>query len=188
MLLFWLIGRAAWFTLWGSPADPGEAVSRLDVDLLDLTPFHVIGRMSLRFALLWIVGTSIGSLLFLTPGITLGLSAPLIGVMIPTLCIAAAALLLPARGVQRRIAGAKQAELERVDTELRRVRDAALEGDERSQDRLAGLLSYRSYVSDLREWPFDTSTSRRFALYLLIPLGSWFGGAIVERLLGAVID
>ncbi len=188
LLFFWLIGRAAWFTLRGSPANPGEAVSRLEVDLLDLRPFHVIGRMSLRFALLWIVGTSIGSLLFLTPGITLGLSAPLIGIMIPTLCIAAAALLLPARGVQRRIAAAKRAELERINAELRRVRDAALEGDERSQDRLAGLLSYRSYVADVREWPFDTSTFLRFALYLLIPLGSWFGSAVAERMLGAMID
>lgn len=81
-----------------------------------------------------------------------------------------------------------RAELERIVPELRRLRDAAIEGDERSQDRLGSLLGYRSFVAEVREWPFDTSTFVRFALYLLIPLGSWFGGAIVERLLGALID
>ncbi len=40
----------------------------------------------------------------------------------------------------------------------------------------------------MREWPFDTSTFLRFALYLLIPMGSWFGGAVVERLLREMID
>jgi len=28
----------------------------------------------------------------------------------------------------------------------------------------------------------------RFALYLAIPLGSWLGGAFVERLLSAALD
>lgn len=40
----------------------------------------------------------------------------------------------------------------------------------------------RGVIADrVREWPFDTSTVLRFARYLLIPLGSWFGGAMVER-------
>jgi hypothetical protein len=34
----------------------------------------------------------------------------------------------------------------------------------------------------VRERPIDAPTLRRFALYLAIPLGSWFGGALVERM------
>ena len=39
----------------------------------------------------------------------------------------------------------------------------------------------------MREWPFDASTLARFGLYLLIPLGSWAGGALVERLINAIL-
>jgi hypothetical protein len=40
----------------------------------------------------------------------------------------------------------------------------------------------------VREWPFDAPTLARFLLYVAIPLGSWIGGAPVERLLGAALD
>lgn len=36
LLFFWMIGRAAWFTLRGSLANPTVVVRRLEVDLLDL--------------------------------------------------------------------------------------------------------------------------------------------------------
>jgi hypothetical protein len=34
-------------------------------------------------------------------------------------------------------------------------------------------------------WPFDISIKLRFALLLLVPLGSWLGGALVERVVEA---
>jgi hypothetical protein len=37
-------------------------------------------------------------------------------------------------------------------------------------------------------WRFDTPTGVRFALFLLIPLGSWLGGAVVERVVDLVLD
>jgi hypothetical protein len=37
-------------------------------------------------------------------------------------------------------------------------------------------------------WPIDAPTLRRFALYLAIPFGSWFGGALVERMVDALLD
>mgnify|MGYP000099034232 CR=1 FL=1 len=44
-------------------------------------------------------------------------------------------------------------------------------------------------IRDARsEWPFDAPTLTRFFLYVAIPLGSWLGGALVERLLGAALD
>jgi len=47
---------------------------------------------------------------------------------------------------------------------------------------LAEAAAYQHVIEGVREWPFDSSTVVRFAIYLLIPLGSWFGGAMVERL------
>jgi hypothetical protein len=46
---------------------------------------------------------------------------------------------------------------------------------------LAEVAAYQHLIEGVREWPFDTSSLLRFGFYLLIPLGSWFGGAMVER-------
>ena len=82
--------------------------------------------------------------------------------------------------------------------ELDRVR-AAIQGDRSSlvdsgiasqadAVSLADLIAYETRIENVREWPFDAPTMLRFALYLAIPLGSWLGGAFVERLLGAALD
>ena len=54
--------------------------------------------------------------------------------------------------------------------------------------KLPGLLAYKHEIESVREWPFDAPTPTRFFLYVAIPLGSWIGGALVERLLGAALD
>ena len=119
--------------------------------------------------------------------LTLG-GLPLFPIFGATFVIAGIALVLPVRGIQQRAHRMKLAECQKVDAELRRVRNASLGGDAVSQERLAGLLAYRRHVEDLPEWPFDTSTRTRFTLYLCIPLVSWFGGAFVERLMSSVLD
>ena len=53
---------------------------------------------------------------------------------------------------------------------------------------LADLLAYRSRVEEIREWSLGRPTFARFALYLLIPVGSWLGGAFVERIVDAFLD
>ena len=50
---------------------------------------------------------------------------------------------------------------------------------------VADLLSYREFASEIREWAFDGSASIRFALVLALPVGSWLGGAVVERIVEA---
>jgi hypothetical protein len=52
---------------------------------------------------------------------------------------------------------------------------------------LPGLLAWESRVERVPEWPIDAGALRRIALYLLIPLGSWMGGALVERLVDALL-
>ena len=183
LLLFWLLGRAAFMTL------ASFALPEFEIDLMNLRRLHGFGRIALRQALAWIVGASILSLVFLTPDFTIeGVLLAFAPVFAASLAIAALALLLPVRGVQRRIRHAKAKELASVDAALSRVRSAALGGDSIGQERLAGLLAYRSHVQGLAEWPFDTSMRLRFVLYLLIPLGSWLGGAFVERFVSAMID
>jgi hypothetical protein len=50
------------------------------------------------------------------------------------------------------------------------------------------VVAYKQIVDGVREWPFDTSTLLRFAIYLLIPLASWSGGAVVERMIGNFLE
>ena len=97
-------------------------------------------------------------------------------------------LLAPARMVRSLIRDAKREELERLEPLLRQARDNALTSDTSTQGRLADLLAYKTQVESTREWPFDSSTLLRFGLYLLIPLASMVGGALVERVVDMVLD
>ena len=48
---------------------------------------------------------------------------------------------------------------------------------------MADLIAYRSLVQSVHEWPFDVSSLARFLLFGALGVGSWLGGALVERLL-----
>jgi hypothetical protein len=107
------------------------------------------------------------------------------------LAIGTTAMLLPLRGIHARIVEAKRAELERIE--------AAIGGDERAlvgtriagrsaTPSLADLIAYRELIERLPEWPLDASSFRRLGLYALIPIGSWIGGALVERAVGFALD
>jgi hypothetical protein len=188
-LFFWMFGRSVFFTVQYVRSDTDR---HLPVDLLNLKPLFVFGRAALRVSLAWIVGVSIATAMFALnpgPGGNLGARA----FVLPVLClgIGVSALLLPVRGLHRRIAQRKQEELEHLD--------AAIHGDlvalkrtqiaDRAEElRLADLLAYKTHLEGLREWPFDASTLSRVGLYLLIPVGSWLGGACVERLLNLALD
>jgi hypothetical protein len=154
------------------------------IDLLDLQTLAPFARQGLRSALLWLVLLSLVSL----NAVDL-IWFSIIAVI--ALVGGTAALILPVRGIHLRLRQAKQAELGRVHAAIRGD-PGALSGSlirEHGADLgLSDLLAYRNLLESVREWPFDAPSMLRFALYLAIPLGSWLGGAFVERLLGAALD
>jgi hypothetical protein len=86
----------------------------------------------------------------------------------------------------RLIRDAKRGELDWCRDALIRERTKLREGGaERS--RIEEIVAYREVVEGVSTWPADSSTFLRFSLYLLIPLGSWAGGAIVERLIDSLL-
>lgn len=186
--LFAALARALWFT-----AESTRDFDRLiqdgpEIDLLRTGPLHGFGRIGLRLALIWIVGLTLFSLLSLFGGGPQSLLAftpmmALIG------AVAVAALLLPVRSLRRRIRASKARELAWIESELQRLH-RALRDDARaaSPGRLADLCTLEARIRAVREWPLEPSTLLRFAFYLLIPLGSWFAGAMVERLVNAALD
>ena len=157
------------------------------INLLDLGPLAPFARQGLGSALPCLVLISIYSINALDRSfiwavvLTGGLA----------LATATTTLLLPVRGIRRRIHEAKRAELRRLTEAIQgdtaALRDSDIAGRAGTLS-LADLITYRSFVESVREWPFDAPTRLRFALYLAIPVGSWLGGAFVERLLGVVLD
>jgi hypothetical protein len=188
VLLFGALARAIWFTAEATRDFDGLIQATPEIDLLRLEPLFGFGRIGLRLAFIWIVGLTLFLLLSLFGGAwrsTLAF-APVMALIGGT---AVAALLLPVRTLHRRIAASKSRELAWLRGELNR-----LYGEVRADlgsgvpGRIADLRVLEDRVRAVREWPFEPSTIVRFVFYLLIPVGSWFAGAFVERLVSAALD
>jgi hypothetical protein len=153
------------------------------IDLLEPAGRRPFGRQGLRGVTVWLGLSILFSMLLLAPwgrdpgSIFAGIFAVLAGV----------ALWLPASGVHARLVEARDRELDRVHAAIEGARDANLASSGAVDARLANLVAYRTVVEGVRTWPFDLSTWLRFAAYVVLGLGSWLGGALVERLLGVVL-
>jgi hypothetical protein len=191
IVFFLVAGRAAYFSLRGMRGLAAIAEGTLQIDLLDLRRLTVFGRAAVRNCLLWLTAFSIASLVFLNPELAfLESLVVFLPVFAVTLVIAGLALWLPLRSVHAQVSARKEAELERVDAALR-GEPGALAGsriEERaSSPSLADLISYRRHVAELRAWPVEGPGLGRLALFVLIPIGSWVGGALVERAVEAAL-
>jgi hypothetical protein len=106
--------------------------------------------------------------------------------------LSAVAIAVPTRGARRCVRERKAAELAEVRETIERDRAAALDADHPDRAaaaaRLPGLLAYEVRVAAVPEWLLDAHSLRRVGLYLLIPLASWLGGAMIERLVDGVLD
>lgn len=146
------------------------------LDLLDMQPYQPLIRQGLTNALLVIGMVSVMSLL----AVESRYWPALVGFWIGFTVFAWIGLMLPLRGIRKKFRVAKDKELEWCRQSLKASRDALKSGSSDGRS-IADTLAFRTMIEDLRNWPFDNSTLVRFTLYLLIPLGSWLGGAFVER-------
>jgi hypothetical protein len=184
-LSFWLVGRTIAHDLRISRIFSRAAQRHAAIDLFDLTPLEPLAGRGLQSALLIILAISLFSLI-----IGAGHISPLVPVtQTATVLLAAFAVALPSLGVRRRVRAAKREELARLSAALRALpsRPAPTQRPE-IESRLATLLVLKQHVEAAREWPFDLGTLGRFVLYAVIGVGSWLGGAAVERLLDFVLD
>ncbi|MCE9650015.1 MAG: hypothetical protein K8R18_10370 [Parvibaculum sp.] len=154
----------------------------LEIDLLDISKLDGLGRIALRGALPWFVTGTIVLLLLLGQNSTEYFLLLVAGLA----ASATTVFVLPMLRVHRLIDAAKKSELVRLRRAVADARDLFERGGgeaDRVAARLAALLALEARVESAREWPLDISTMVRFALYLALPLGSWLGGAVVERVL-----
>ncbi len=184
LLLGWLAGRRIY--LWSVVIRNTPGPQKSDIDLLNLEDLYAFGRGGLHATLVLYIVLAITGLLVL-PGVGSGLWVVLLMFAI-NLGLGLLTLLRPAHEVRSLIRAVKREELVRLEPLLRQARDDALTGDVSTQGRLTDLLAYKTQVESTPEWSFDSSTFLRFGLYLLIPVASMVGGALVERVVDFVLD
>ncbi len=185
LLLFACMGQLAWSQQAGERFLHRTVTARIAVPLLDREALAPYARRGLRGCLFWFLGSSIASLLFANWGFSWSVFA----VIVTTVGLGTAALVEPARRLRPRIREAKRAELARVRRAIESAREAALgPGEPAAAARLPGLLAWEARVEAVHEWPFDTATWLRFGVLALVAVGSWLGGAVVERMLGLALD
>jgi hypothetical protein len=161
------------------------------VDLLDLDTLRPFGRVGLRVALAVLGVTPILFGTQLLAGSEAGRILVSAAGFLPAFLLAIFALLAPSWSIHRRIQQEKEAELSRLRGALAGNRAAMagspLEAEAEELSRVE-LVLYRQQIAELREWPLDASALRRFGLYLLIPLGSWVGSALMERVVDRIVE
>ncbi len=151
------------------------------IDLLDLRPLSPFVKQGLLTSLLAVGAASLLSLFLLEPG-----HWPVVVISIAiALPLALAGLLLPVRGVHRRIRRTKEAELEWTRERIRRASAFVYKlSAPESPGQLADLCAYRQLIKDVPEWPIEGAARLQVVLYMAIPVVSWFGSLLIENLLG----
>jgi len=176
----WWMGRFSLELVWTALHLTQLAKRLPTLNLLDADSFKPFAHQGVQSALLIIILMSINGHIAFRPGSGVIGATVLITVM---LVLTVVALILPVRGIHRRIQARKYEELALIREQIRLEKDKLLAGSHYSNDKLPGLLAMETRIERVPEWPFDVGSLSRFSFYLLLGLGSWVGAALVERLL-----
>jgi hypothetical protein len=169
--------RGAELTRAGS-AGTGEVIRNdLIVDLLRIEDLAVWGRNAARFAIIWFTISAFACLLFISSSVTVFTIALLLGCLIIGTIVFFAMML----GIHHRIRTDKHGELERVRSDIDRLKDKAA-ADPVAATCLQGLLAYEARIAAVQEWPFDQTTLLRLGASAMILTVPWFGQAVAAYL------
>ncbi|MBL4863738.1 MAG: hypothetical protein JKY63_02435 [Rhodobiaceae bacterium] len=186
-LNFSTIGKSVYFTVAESVFLGRLRDHGLNIDLFQPERLRPFNRLALRESFLWIVGTSIGLLFFLNSAIKPESLGPFLAAI---MLIAFATLMVPLYGIHLKIVAAKRAELRIVRDVIVELKDQFIgprkAGGEAAQ-RLVGAIAYEARLEKMSDWSIDLPTMGKFSFYLVIPVVSWVGGALVERVVDAVL-
>jgi hypothetical protein len=178
----WVVGLAAASEIGSAITYRNLGRDLVRVDLLDTRRLQPFARRGMRSALAWILCNSLLSLFWLGPG-----AGNVNGViLVSTIVLLGALLGFSISGVRDSIRCEKRRQLDALRERIRQQRRVVL-GEAGSSPgegaQLADLIAYHDLIERAPEWPFDAPMAARFALFALLGLGSWLGGALVERLL-----
>lgn len=181
VFMLWLVSRFAVYDFNVTRLYRSLGRNSIRIDLLDIRSLAPFARRGQRSALTWVIFSSILSLFWLGDSAA---EANLPGLVL-ILSMAAFAFIGPLVGLSQGIRAAKHAELQRLREQIRSAR--AETDTSVASPRLANLTGYYQLIDSASEWPVDAANLLKFIGYLLLGLGSWLGGAVVERILDSAI-
>ena len=159
-----------------------QAQAHASPDLLDPRPLVPLARCGTRMLLFWVLMISLNfPVIFVAAAVGAEALRFLGFIVLLLLVLAGAALAIPTWGARQALRAAKGAERDRVREQIRHAREG------REDARLPGLLAWEARIESASEWPIDASSLRLAGLYVLIPVLSWVGGALVERVVDGVV-
>lgn len=178
----WFYFRFSLLLVWSALKISRTARDIQSIDLLDPAMVKTYAQHGVSSSLLAVVSLSVTANLWMDP------DSPAIGtIMALVLLVGAAvvALVLPTWGIHKRLKEVKQVELKQIRTAIA----SRLDPDARSLEDAQQLrtdLALEQRVNEISEWPFDTGSYGRVALYLFLGVGSWVGAALVEQMLDSL--
>jgi hypothetical protein len=195
---------AAWLT-WGLGLSAASLViadanamrklgkNYIDVDLLRIDKLAAFSRYGLHLA-----GATVGlmtlwaiSLVLISTfvGIQWGDSTLIVGMLMVAgyICLSVGVFIFPQVGVREHIHSKKDRLSEELTLLLPSANSAgSLAGH--NPERVAAILSTRSQIQAIPEWPAGQHTRLRLAVYLLVPLLSWSAAALVEEFVSHLLS
>ena len=183
-LVGWWMGKFSFELIWTASYLSQMAKRLPELNLLDTDSFKPFAQQGVQSALLIIILISMTGHLAFRPG------AGIIGAsifMTAMLVLAVIALIIPVRGIHRRIQAHKREELALLRAQIRQQKVKLLKGSDQITDKIIVLLAMETRIERVSEWPFDLGSLSRVSFYLFLGLGSWVGAALVERLLNSAL-
>lgn len=177
----WLGGHALASEIHVTAALARIGARQIRVDLLDVGALAPFARASQRGAFAWVLVSSLVSLFWLGPAV--GASNGVIVALL--LLLVSVSFFISIYGAHRSLVAAKREALAALEAGIRpRARELLLTGEISGEGaRLADLVAYHGFIERVRAWPLGTPAVLRLALITVLAVGSWLGGALVERLL-----
>jgi hypothetical protein len=184
-ILGWWCGRLGYLIVLESRRLSDLARGLRSIDLFELKPLLPFARQGLSHALSMVGFVAIFAVMS-SFEVGLGLAAVLVTLV--NLPAAIFGMVLPLQGVHSQIREEKERRLAWCRKRIRVLGfDSSRDLDSAETRDLADLLVLRSHLEAVREWPFDISVAVRLAVYLVIPLVSWAGAALVERMVDSLL-
>jgi len=180
----WWMGRLSYELIWS--ALQLEKIAKLlpKLNLLDIDAYKPFAQHGIKNTLLIVILMSITGHLAVRPGVAIIGAVVFMTIM---LVLTVMGLILPMRGIHKRIQHRKAEELAIIREQIGVNRDKLFSNSGELAENVVPLLALEARVERVPEWPFDMGSLSRFSFYLLLGLGSWVGAALVERVLNSAL-
>jgi hypothetical protein len=176
----WWMGRLSYELIWSALQLTQISQQLPELNLLDVNVYKPFTQHGIKNTLLIVILMSITSHLAIRPE---GAIMSAVIFMTIMLILTGMGLMLPMRGIHKRIQHRKSQELAIIREQIRQERDKLFAKPGELAQNVVPLLALEARLERVREWPFDMGSLSRFSFYLLLGLGSWVGAALVERFL-----